>query len=156
MPSTDDHPASLDVSLARGSLRVTVKDVPEITLEVVDGPRNELRIERSSDGRQVVVEYPHRGFGFGRHPRFDLAATVPMGTELRAATASASVTTTGPLGAVEITTASGGVRLDEVRGRADVTTASGGLEVHHVGGALSFRTASGSIEVERSAWPVAT
>jgi hypothetical protein len=150
MPSTDPHPASLDVTLARGSLRVTAGAVPEITVEVVAGPRNELRIHRSSDGRQVVVEYPHKGFGFGRHPRFDLTATVPIGTELRATTASASVTTAGVLGSVEVSTASGGVRLDEVRERVDVSTASGSLRATGVGGPLTFGTASGSIDVERT------
>jgi DUF4097 and DUF4098 domain-containing protein YvlB len=150
MTSTDAHPASLDVSLARGSLRVAASDVAEITVEVVGGPRNELRINRSSDGRQVVVEYPHKGFGFGRHPRFDVTATVPIGTELRATTASASVTTTGVLGSVEVTSASGGVRIDEVRERADISTASGGLRATAVGGPLTFRTASGSIDVERT------
>jgi len=149
MPTTDAHPATLDVSLGRGSLRVTAADVPEITVEVVGGPRHELRINRSTDGRQVVVEYP-KGFGFGRHPRFDLTATVPIGTDLRASTASASVSTTGVLGNVEVSTASGGIRLDEVRERADVTSASGGLRATAVGGPLSFRTASGSLEVERT------
>jgi hypothetical protein len=150
MSSTDIAPASLEVTLARGSLRVTAKDVPDITVEVVGGPRQELRIHRSTDGRQVVVEYPHKGFGFGRHARFDLAATVPIGTELRATTASASITTAGVLGAVEVTSASGGVRLDEVRERAEVSTASGGLRATAIGGPLSFRTASGSLDVDRT------
>jgi hypothetical protein len=150
MPTTDPHPASLDVSLARGSLRVTAADVPTITVEVVGGPRHELRIDRSSDGRQVVVEYPHKGFGFGRHPRFDLTATVPIGTELRAATASASVTAAGVLGSAEVTTASGAIRLDEVRERVDVTTASGSFRATAVGGPVTFGTASGSFDVERT------
>jgi hypothetical protein len=150
MPDTDAHPASLEVSFARGSLRVTAADVAEITVEVVSGPRHELRIDRSADGRHVVVEHPNRGWGFGRHPRFDLAATVPVGTELHATTASASVTAAGVLGGVEVSTASGGVRLDEVRGQADIGTASGGLRASAVGGPLTFRSASGSIDVERT------
>ena len=150
MTSTDAIPATLDVSLARGSLRVIAKDVAEITVEVVSGPRHELRINRSNDGRQVVVEYPHKGFGFGRHPRFDLIATVPISTELRASTASASVTAAGALGSAEVTTASGAIRLEEVRERVDVTTASGSFRATAVGGPLTFGSASGSFDVERT------
>jgi DUF4097 and DUF4098 domain-containing protein YvlB len=149
-PTPNPHPASLEVHLARGSLRVTTADVPEITVEVVGGPKAEVRISRSSDGRQVVVEPARTGFGIGRHPRVDLLATVPTGSELRATTASASVTAAGVLGSVEVTTASGAVRLDEVREGAELSSASGSVQAAAVGGRLSFRTASGSLDVERT------
>jgi DUF4097 and DUF4098 domain-containing protein YvlB len=150
MPTDHPHPASLEVHLARGSVRVTAADVQEITVEVVSGPKHEVRIERSADGRVVVVEPTRTGFGLGRHPRIDLVATVPLDSELQATTASASVTTSGPLGAVDVTTASGGIRLDEVRERLDVSSASGSARATAVGGPLSFRAASGSLEVERT------
>jgi len=153
--STPD-PVDLEVRNPVGTIEVTAADTDTSTVQVT--PLNgtdsaeaadRVRVELSADHRRLLVAAPEKRIVFGRGARLAITVTVPTGSRLRARAASADLTCSGQLAAVESHTASGDVSLDEVTGGTEVHAASGRVRIGSAG-AVSVRTASGDIRVERA------
>ena len=124
----------------------------------------------STAGSRLRVALPERRLL--RSPAFAVRVTVPAGTAVRVAVASADVELRGELGHADLTGASGDVTVDscadlnfrsasgdarigDVRGSATLATASGDLRVGSVGTGVEARTASGDVAIGRAAGDVA-
>ncbi len=83
----------------------------------------------------------------GRSSR--LRVGCPAGADVRIATASGKVTTTGPLGDVHITTRSGKVSVGEAR-RLEVRTMSGRVHVGACEGECRCVVTSGAVTIDRA------
>jgi hypothetical protein len=169
--------SSGDVQIAsHGEPRVDVELIPlrndEITRTAIDEAVVEAR-ERG-DRTEIVVEIQRKGAGWGflgRGPSVGVRISCPEATSAEVSTASADVTTRGPLGNFELksasgdvavetveslkaTTASGDVSAIEVLGETNVKTASGDVEIRLAHGALSLNLASGDAVVGDAKGPV--
>lgn len=165
----DGNPA---VEIRNPSGSVTV-EAPEGTTEfVVDvEPLNaaaeqlldQVEVEAFTDRLRVAA--PERRLL--RSPDFAIRATVPAGSDVGVAVASADVVLRGQLGRVTLTsasgaasvescselalrTASGKARIRRVTDSATLTSASADLRVESLSGSLEARTASGDVTVGRA------
>lgn len=172
-------PIRLSVTTGAGSVQV----------DAVEGDRTVVTITPSSGrsdagqaamagalveqrGDQIVVEVPRRSVGFLRRGS-DLAISIvlPAGSTAEILSDSATLRTTGILGAVSAKSGSGGVVIEHARevtvhtgsGDTDVTRAdgpvrvrsgSGDVAVHAAAGGCSVGTGSGDIRVERADGPL--
>lgn len=140
-------PIRLQLRSSRGTVRVVAAQTLETVVEVTgrhDGPH--ARVDASDDGRVVTVSVPrHRRIG--NPPRLDITVHLPQGSTAGLATASASITTTGPLDEVEVRTASGSVSIEEVAGDARAHSASGDMRLGTVGGTATVKSASGDLRI---------
>jgi DUF4097 and DUF4098 domain-containing protein YvlB len=118
-----------------------------------DTPEAEELVERATvecrhSGRRqlLVVKVPKlHGLRFLRRNGVTVRVTVPRGSDVSIATASADVEVTGPVGDADLATASGEVSTDDVTGEMTAKSASGNITVGNVGGALRVHTASGDL-----------
>jgi hypothetical protein len=172
-------PVRLSVTTGAGSVQV----------DAVEGDRTVVTITPSSGrsdagqeamagalieqrGDQIVVEVPRRSVGFLRRGS-DLAISVvlPAGSTAEILSDSATLRTTGILGAVSAKSGSGAVVIEHAgevtvhtgSGDTDVTRAdgpvrvrsgSGDVAVHAAAGGCSVGTGSGDIRVERADGPL--
>jgi DUF4097 and DUF4098 domain-containing protein YvlB len=141
---------TLDIEIPAGDIVVRASPVDATTLSISDlRDPDDVRVTFADDhdgGHRLSIEYKRRT----RLRWFDdykvrVEVSVPEGTDLRIATASANVDATGRLGSAKVRSASGDVTLGEVTGRVDVQAASGDLDVASVGDELSFASASGDV-----------
>jgi DUF4097 and DUF4098 domain-containing protein YvlB len=173
---TTPGPAALSARFAAGRLTVrTVADGDDATTTTVDvrpgNPHSETDIEHAAatvveqrGDTIVVIAPPTRGW-FGRNPKLDVRAVVPVGSRVDVDVKSADVELAGQLGRASTATASGDVTIDHVAelaartasgdltcrtvaGAASVTTASGDARLDAVSGSAELATASGDIEVD--------
>jgi DUF4097 and DUF4098 domain-containing protein YvlB len=160
MPSSSHvtpAPVDLEVRNPAGSVDITAADTEKSTVEVIPERdsadardlADRTRVALSADGRRLTVIVPEKRVLFGRATRIAVSVTVPLGSTVRARTASADVRCRGQLDAAEVNTASGDVVLDQVAGDVEVYTASGSVDVR-AGGRVTAHSASGSIRVGRA------
>jgi DUF4097 and DUF4098 domain-containing protein YvlB len=141
-------PVDLQVRIHAGDVRVLA--VPTQTATVtLDGSERLLaltRVEFEHGALSVVT--PNR-LGLSGIGSLKVTVEVPEGSSCLAHTASADVSCTGELSALDAHTASGDVSAEQVRGLARVETASGDVQV---GAAAEARveSASGDVRIERA------
>jgi hypothetical protein len=150
----------LRISLGAGDVQIDTVSEPRTEVELValrNDDATRIAIEEATvearergDRTEVVVEIQRKGgWGFlGRGPSVGVRVRCPHETDVEVSTASADVTTSGPLGDVDAKSASGDLVFDSVAGfRA--TTASGDVTVTEVGEG-NVKTASGDVSVRRA------
>jgi DUF4097 and DUF4098 domain-containing protein YvlB len=172
---TTPGPAALSTRFAAGRLSVrTVADGEDPTITTVDvrpgNPDSSADVELAAAtvveqrGDTIVVIAPSTKGWFGRNPKLDVRAVVPVDSRVDVDVKSADVELAGQLGRASVTTASGDVAIEQVAelaahtasgdvtcravgGAASVTTASGDARLGAVSGSAELATASGDIEV---------
>jgi hypothetical protein len=141
-------PVDLQVRIHAGSVRVLA--VPTQTATVtLDGSERLLaptRVEFDHGALSVITPDRHGLGGFG-----SLRATVevPEGSSCLVHTASADVSCTGGLSALDVHTASGDVSAERVSGLTRVVTASGDVEVGTTA-EVRVETASGDVRIDQA------
>ncbi len=165
---------TVDVELEAGSVQVIAeeRDAPSATVEPADGSAvgqdaaAKTRVELRGD--TFYVHAPKSRRLLGRSARLTIEIRTPLGSNLKAVTASADVASLGRLGEVTVTTASGHVEIERATGDAHlktasakvraaqvdgdlrVETASGDVSIHSPGGVAKISTASGDVEIVRA------
>jgi hypothetical protein len=141
-------PVDLQVQVHADSVRVLAvpTQTATVTLEGSDRLLAVTRVEFDHGALSVVTpdRLGLRGFG-----SLQVTVEVPEGSSCLAHTASADVSCTGELSALDVHTASGEVSAERVSGLARVVTASGDVQV---GAATEVRveTASGDVRLEQA------
>jgi DUF4097 and DUF4098 domain-containing protein YvlB len=139
-------PITLYVEIGSGDVRVEAADVDTTDVEVTGHGEEHVRVEQRDDTVEVVA--PPRGGGlFGAPPAVHVRVRLPRASRLQTKLGSADLSTTGPLGDVNLKTGSGTVRLETVDGEGVVKTGSGDVAVQAVTGELSATTGSGTVEL---------
>lgn len=168
------EPITVDIEVAAGGVRVTAADGDETIVDV--RPRDAARPGDVSAAEQTRVEFRHHRLivktpmpwiMLGRRASVDIDVTVPTGSRLNAAVASATFHADGHYADCRLSTASGDMTIESLQGdlRADsasgqlsvqravgtmsAATASGGVVVGELHGQLTFQTASGRLSVDR-------
>jgi DUF4097 and DUF4098 domain-containing protein YvlB len=126
----------------------------EVTLEAQSSAAEEM-VERatvecrpSGGGHTIRVRIPHlHGMKFVRRNGVAVRITMPTGSDVEVATASADVEISGLVGKADLKTASGDVVADDATGDVGAKSASGDLSVGTVGGDLRLHSTSGDVRV---------
>jgi DUF4097 and DUF4098 domain-containing protein YvlB len=171
------------VALGSGDVRIDATPDPRTDVELValrddDATRSAIaeaivEARLRGDRTEIVVELPKKGGWslLGRGPSVGVRVRCPHDADVEVSTASADVTTTGPLGDVEAKSASGDLALDvvaglraatasgdvtarEILGEGNAKTASGDVAVRLAHGALSLNLASGDAVVGQAKGPL--
>lgn len=129
--------SSLGVSTARVD---PAEDAP--SLDAVAA----TQVEYSADRARLVLRTPQSGPG--RAAPLQVTVVAPVGSRVRARAGSASVTITGPAGAVDVDAGSGDVTVDAVDEAVRLRTGSGELRTGHLRAGGSLRTGSGELAVD--------
>lgn len=149
-------PIEADISLPAGNVNVTAAQAQTVTISLLPqhggGSTAAEKLiagtEVSFEGGTLTVNVPKRVQLRG-DTSLDLTITLPEGSSVAVRTASADVSCTGELGALEGYTASGDVTADRIAGHASLTTASGDVRLTDATGDVSVSTASGDTTIER-------
>ena len=135
---------------------------------VIKDPRRARgpRLRHHASDKQLLVELAWNPFG--DTGSIDVEIELPVGSDLKASTATGDLTCTGPLGRCELkssagdisvervmvdfelATSSGDVRAGVIDGSAEIKNANGDTRIREVGGDLAVGTANGDVEVERA------
>ncbi len=155
-------PQQVHVELQSGDVDVETTEEPLLTVDVQGDRAEEVQVERTESGLQVVG--PRRTGFLPSSLSYRVRLGVPVDSDLTTRLGSAGVTTRGRLGSVHLTTGSGDVEVDEARTAsvktgsgdialgavaedADVKAGSGDVRVRSVGQAARIVTGSGSVEL---------
>jgi hypothetical protein len=149
-------PINLSVRLGHGSLTVrTAPDLTEATVELTPAASSEDLVDRITvemAGPTLTVHAPRPG-GLADliapwRSRGDsgvaIVVTVPIGTALKIATFSASVTVEGRSGGADVATGSGRIRIEEVDGDLLLRYGSAESSVDRVTGSATVRSGTGN------------
>ncbi len=158
----------LDCQFGSGSLSVQARDgVTEARVAIrpreADLPVEQLfRVELTGNRLEVIEQGEHgnsllqavlggdlrnvRNRIFSRR-EVDIEIELPTGSSLKAAVASASVTSTGRIGQASVSSGSASVELDVVDGPLHVRGGSGDLVANHVTGDANVRGGSGQLRI---------
>lgn len=142
---------TVDIELEAGSVRVLAeeRDTPTATVEPADGSSASqeaaanTRVELRGD--TFYVHAPKSRWLPGRSIKLDIEIRTPIGSAVKAVTASAEVDCRGEFSDVTIKSASGAVAIERATGDVAVKTASGDVEARRVDGDLRVETASGDV-----------
>jgi hypothetical protein len=152
---------ALRIRLGAGDVRIDASETARTEVELVplrdddvtrDAIASAIVEMREYGGRsEVVVEIDRKGrwLALGKGPQVGVTIRCPEHAELDVATASASITATGPLADVSAKTASGDIRLDAVE-MLEAATASGDVRANVIAGEGSVKSASGDVEIGRA------
>jgi hypothetical protein len=147
-PATE--PVEVYAKLASGSISITAGPTELITVDVrasragrhAEEYAEAVRVD-FADGQLHVVEPDGHWI---RAAGLDYIIAVPAGSRCSAEGASAEISCTGEIGALQVKTASGSVQAPTITGAADVEVVSGRITIGSAG-TVKARTASGSIEL---------
>jgi DUF4097 and DUF4098 domain-containing protein YvlB len=142
---------TIDVELEAGSVQVIAeeRDSPTATVQPADNgtagreAAEQTRVEQRGD--TFYVHAPKSRWLRGRSAKLTIEIRTPLGSDLKATTASAEVLCRGRLAGVAVSTASGHVEIDRTTGDAHVQTASARVRADRVDGDLRVETASGDV-----------
>ena len=149
-PGSDPIDASVD--LASGRVTLNAGPVSDTTVNVAPSrfSRNaeklidEVRV--AFDHGRLEVAGPRRASLFRGHAAYDVTITLPEGSRSMVRTASADLTCTGELAALDAHTASGDITVARVTGHLQAETSSGDIRLDETGTA-EIRTASGDVRL---------
>jgi Putative adhesin len=166
-PTSD--PVDLQVRIPAGDVTVTAVPAQVATVRLEPSGRASkgerllaaMRVEFDQGTLSVIAPERSGLLGSGS---IDAVVELPEGSSCLVHTASADVSCTGDLSAVDLTTASGDVSVERVSGLArivtasgdvnlgaaaevEASTASGDLTIERADGDVSARTASGDVEI---------
>ena len=149
-------PIEAQIGLPAGNVNLTATQTQTVTVSLRAehgsgsgaGERLIADTEVSFTEGRLTVEVPKRAQLRG-DTSLDLTIELPAGSAVAARTASADLSCSGELGALEGTTASGDVTAERVTGPASFATASGDVRLTEAGGDVSASTASGDITIEQ-------
>jgi DUF4097 and DUF4098 domain-containing protein YvlB len=141
-------PVDLQVRVHSGSVRVLAAATQTATVALDGSDRLLAATQVEFDHGALSVIVPDR-LGLGSNGSLDVTVEVPEGSSCLVHTASADVSCTGELSALDVHTASGEVSAERVSGLARVVTASGDVEVGAAGEAR-VETASGDVRIEQA------
>lgn len=141
----------VDVELEAGTVQVIAeeRDAPSATVEPADDSNvshdaaAKTRVELR--GNTFYVHAPKSRRLLGRSAKLTIEIRTPLGSSLKAVTASADVTCRGRLCEVAVTTASGHVEIERATGDAHIKTASARIQAVKVDGDFRVETASGDV-----------
>jgi len=155
-------PLELTCQFGSGSLSVNAQDqLAEARVTIrsreADLPVEQLfRVELTGDRLEVAQQSEQsflrelRNFNVGRlfgRSEFDIVVELPAGSAVKATVMSASVTSTGRIGATTVSSGSADVELDEVDGPLRVQSGSGNLVANRVTGPGKVRGGSGNVQI---------
>jgi DUF4097 and DUF4098 domain-containing protein YvlB len=139
-------PVDLQVRIQAGGVKVLAAptQTATVTLDASERLLAVTRVEFDHGALSVVAQGR-----LGQGGDADVTVEVPEGSSCLVHTASADVSCSGELSALDVHTASGDVSAERVSGLARVVTASGDV---HVGAAAesSVETASGDVRIEQA------
>jgi DUF4097 and DUF4098 domain-containing protein YvlB len=146
---------TVDVELEAGTVKVIAeeRDAPTATVEPADGSNASregaanTRVELRGD--TFYVHAPKSRWLPGRSLKLDIEIRTPLGSAVKAVTASAEVDCRGELSNVTAKTASGDVAVERATGEVALQTASGDVQARRVDGDLRVDTASGDVTSDR-------
>jgi hypothetical protein len=138
----------LQVRIHAGGVRVLAVPTQTATVTVEGNERLLAAIRVEFDHGALSVVAPG-GLGLGGHGSLHVTVEVPGGSSCLVHTASADVSCTGELSALDVHTASGDISAERASGLARVVTASGDV---HVAAAAEAKveTASGDVRIEQA------
>lgn len=156
----------VQISSTTGTIDVTGADRPAVSVKAELGAEVD-HVEVTSSGDHTVVRVIQRHSGWGREDTH-LRVQVPKDSQLEVSAVSASVNSTGVLGAQRLKTVSGDITADigpadievksvsgtlKLRGKGQpaklhISSVSGDLELKHAAGELEATTVSGEVTVE--------
>jgi DUF4097 and DUF4098 domain-containing protein YvlB len=152
-PGSDPIDASVDLASGRvtlngGPVSATTVDVaPSRFSRNAEKLIDEVRV--AFDRGRLEVTGPKRAGLFRGHAAFDVTITLPEGSRCVVRTASADLTSTGALAALDAHTASGDITVAKVTGQLQAETSSGDIRLDETGTA-EIRTASGDVRLNRA------
>lgn len=148
------QPITLDIEVAAGQVRLTAGDGDETVVDV--RPRDPARPGDVSAAEQTRIEFRHDRLTvktpmpwimLGRRPSVDIDVTLPAGSRLTAAVASAALRADGHYADCRLSSASGDMSVESMRGNLRGDSASGEFAVQRAVGTVSLSTASGDAVV---------
>ncbi|TFV54527.1 hypothetical protein E4P42_25685 [Mycobacterium sp. PS03-16] len=148
------QPITVDIEVAAGAVHLVAGDTTETTVDV--RPRDPSRDADVKAAEQTQIDFhqnrlsvrtPMPWIMLGRRGAVELSVTVPAGSRLTAAVASASVRADGRYAECRLSSASGAMSVEAVTGHVRADSASGDVTVHRVSGAVTVSTASGDAAV---------
>ena len=129
----------IEIRIESGRVEVLPGKSGEVLVEVETKDPNFIVEQR---GSSVVVSSDKTSSWLSRGSAF-VSIQTPEGSDLRVGVASAAVSTTVPLGKLEIKSASGDIDIDRAQ-NIEIKSASGDTYILHVGRSLRFASASGT------------
>lgn len=157
-------PVNADLGIGSGSLDITAEERESASVDVVPHNPNDTHAREAADATEVtfdgdtlIVRTPEAGIGwlFKRLPALRITVRLPLGSNVRAKSASADVTLRGRAGKVTVITASGGVHVAEAD-EVSANSGSGDVKVIDALGRVHANTASGDIEIDRAEGEITT
>jgi DUF4097 and DUF4098 domain-containing protein YvlB len=149
-PGSDPIDVSVDlasgrVTLAAGPVSATTVDIaPSRFSRNAEKLIDEVRV--TFDHGRLEVAGPRRTGLFRGHGAFDVTITLPEGSRCEARAASADITCSGELAALDAHTSSGDITAARVTGHLQAETSSGDVRLDETGSA-EIRTASGDVRL---------
>ena len=132
----------IEVRIESGRVEVQQGNDDEVVVEVETKDPNFIVEQR---GSSVVVSSDKSSSWLSRGSAY-VSIQTPEGSDLRVGVASAAVSTTVPLGKLEIKSASGDIDIDRAQ-TIEIKSASGDTFIQYVGRSLRFASASGDLDV---------
>jgi len=147
-----NEPVDLQVRVPAGDVivRAAATQTATVTLAGSERSLDATRVEFDEGTLSVIT--PDR-LRLGRRGDLDVTVEVPEGSTCLVHTASADVSCTGELSALDVQTASGDVNAERVTGLARADTASGDVYLGEAAEA-DLKSASGDVSVGRVTGPV--
>jgi DUF4097 and DUF4098 domain-containing protein YvlB len=149
-----DPKGVVEISNTVGTIDVTGWDKPAVGVKAELGDEVE-RVEVTSSGghTSVRVQLKQHGFSWGHDEETHLHVQVPRGSELDVSGVSATLNSSGVLGAQRLHTVSGDITAETGPGDLEVKSVSGGLRIrgHGQPARLRLHTVSGDIDLKHAA-----
>ena len=137
-------PQKVHVELQSGDVDLETTDEPLLTVDVDGTGAEDVRVDRTEAGIEVVAPR-HTGF-LSSSRDYRVRLRVPVDSDLSTRLGSADVRTRGRLGAVHLTSGSGDVDVEEVR-TASVKTGSGDISLGTVAEDAELKAGSGDVRL---------
>jgi DUF4097 and DUF4098 domain-containing protein YvlB len=150
-------PVTAIVTIPAGRIRFTAAGRDSTTVEI--RPADPAKGRDVKLAGQTTAEFSHGILRvaspaghriLGSTGAVEVTVQLPAGSRVEARSASAQLTTTGPLGAVRFDSAQATVQVEDAASARLVTTA-GDITVGRLGGDAEIRTATGDITVDQAA-----
>jgi len=146
-------PVTAILTVPAGSIQITAADRADTTVQIRPADpakardvKLAARITAAYSDGVLRVTAPAANRVLGSTGAVEVTIQLPAGSAVRATTASAQFTTTGPLGEVTLDSAQATVSVEQAA-TARITVVDGDITAGHLGGDAQLRTARGSIRI---------